>query len=179
MFAVTLDNYSPGSKVLKNYFTKNSLDQIQQNEDLYVYTAEDEFARGQNIMYLFSKDAETLTEKIVQNQKKLQDYFNSVESKRLKAGLYKAKEKEGFSDLMKKDHDFEIRIHFGYKLVLNKPGFIWFRQINDESDKDIFVTYKPYASESIFENEEIIKFRDSIARKELYQWVAPLLAIPW
>lgn len=169
LFVVTLDNYSPGSKVLKSYFTKNSLEQIKQNEDLFVNTAEDEFARGQNIMYLFSKDPETLTEKIIENQKKLQDYFNSVENERLKAGLYNAKEIEGFSNLLKTEYNFDIRIPFGYKLVLNKPGFVWFRQMNDESDKDIFITYKPYTSEKIFENEAIIKLRDSLAKKELFE----------
>lgn len=169
LFVVTLDNYSPGSKVLKSYFTKNSLDQINENEDLFVYTAVDEFARGQNIMYLFSKDSETLTAKIIENQKKLQDHFNTVEKERLKSGLYKAKEKEGFSALVQKEHSFDIKIPFGYKMVYNKPGFVWFRQINDESDKDIFITYKPYISESIFNEDKIISFRDSIAKKELFE----------
>ncbi len=169
LFVVTLDSKTPASKMIRSFFTKSSLDQIKSNDELFVFTAKDEFARGQNIMYLFANTEGQLLSKIHENKERLQDYFNKAEKERLEQGLYKAREATNFSDLLIKDHQFSIRIPFGYKLVLNEPGFVWFRQINDESDKDIFISYKPYYSESVFKNDRIIAHRDSVARNQLFE----------
>lgn len=169
VFVVTLNNNSSASRVIKDYFTKSSLSEIKKNKDLFVYTAKDEFARGQNIMYLFSNSTENLIQKINENRDRLQSYFNNAENERLKAGLYNAKEIEGFENLLIDEHQCSMRIPFGYKLVVNQPGFIWFRQINDESDKDVFITYKNFNSEKSFKQENIINFRDSVAMKQLFE----------
>lgn len=169
LFVVSLDKNTPATRMIRSYFTKSSLEQIKNNDDLFVFTAKDEFARGQNIMYLFGNTEGQLITKIVENKERLQGYFNNAENERLKAGIYAAKEAKNFADLMIKNHGFSIRIPFGYKLVVDEPGFVWFRQINDESDKDIFIAYKPYNKENAFENEEIINYRNKIARKQLFE----------
>lgn len=169
VFVVTLDSKTSASRVIRDYFTKGSIDEIRKNKDLFVYTAKDEFARGQNIMYLFGSSTENLIQKIEENRERLQSYFNNAENERLKAGIYNAKEKEGFEQLLIDDHQCYMRIPFGYKLIVNQPGFIWFRQINDESDKDIFITYKDFNSEKSFEQENIINLRDSVAMKQLFE----------
>jgi len=169
LFVVTLDSNTPDSRVVQNYFTKSSIKKIKENNDLFVYTSEDIYARGQEAMYLFGQTEEALIEKIKLSSFRLQKYFNDAENKRLRAGLFKAKEKEGITDLLVEDHDCYMRIPFGYKLVVNQPGFLWVRQINDESDKNIFVAYTPYRSESSFSNEAIISFRDSVARRQLFE----------
>jgi hypothetical protein len=169
VFVVTLDSRTPGSRTIKNYFTKDSQTKIKSDSSLFVYTATDEFAKGQNIMYLFGNEEKGLINNLKINRSQLQNYFNQAENNRLFAGLYKAKEMEGFRQVLIKDHQCELRIPFGYKMVLSEPGFAWFRQINDESDKDIFITYKDYTSESAFEKENIIRMRDSIASKQLFE----------
>jgi hypothetical protein len=169
VFVVTMDNNSQSSRVLKKYFTKSSVDKIKNNPDIFVFTAVDEFSRGQNVMYLFGNNEESLLSNIDKNKDRLQDYFNTAENKRLHAGLYKAKENTNFSDMLIKEHNSSIRIPFGYKLVTNQPGFIWFREINSESDKDIFITYKDYKSEEDFTKSNIISMRDSVAKNQLFE----------
>ncbi len=169
LFVVSLDSKTPSSKTIKGYFTKGSLDKIKSDDNLFVYTSSDEFAKGQNLMYLFGNNPKTLEENITKNKAQLQGYFNKAENERLFEGLYRANEMTGFNDLLIKDHSCSMRIPFGYKLVLSQPGFIWFRQINDESDKDIFITYKEYRSESAFEQKNIIALRDSIAKLQLFE----------
>jgi hypothetical protein len=169
VFVVTMDNNSQSSRVLKKYFTKSSVDKIKNNPDVFVFTAVDEFSRGQNVMYLFGNNEESLLSNIDKNKDRLQDYFNTAENKRLHAGLYKAKENTNFSDMLIKEHNSSIRIPFGYKLVTNQPGFIWFREINSESDKDIFITYKDYKSEEDFTKSNIISMRDSVAKNQLFE----------
>ncbi|HNP18146.1 MAG TPA: DUF4837 family protein [Fulvivirga sp.] len=169
VFVMTLDSRTSGSRTVKNFFTKESLEKIKLDSNLFVYTAVDEFARGQNIMYLFGNDENQLIKNIDTNRSKLQNYFNQAENDRLFAGLYKAKEMEGFRQVLIKEHQCSMRIPFGYKMAFNEPGFIWFRQINDESDKNIFITYKDYKSEKSFEKESIIHMRDSVAQNQLFE----------
>jgi len=169
LFVVTLDSNTPDSKVVRNYFTKSSLQKIKDDANLFVYTDSDIYARGQEVMYLFGQSEDALIENIKTSKGKLQNYFNQAENERLNAGLYKAKEMKGISEMLMKKHDCYMRIPFGYKLVVDEPGFVWVRQINDESDKNVFISYKPYTSESAFTNENIIALRDSIALSQLFE----------
>ncbi|MEL7003442.1 MAG: DUF4837 family protein, partial [Bacteroidota bacterium] len=169
LFVVTLDQFTPGANVVKKYFTPNTLTRIKEDENLYIHTASDEFARDQQIMYLFGKDEKSLIKNIAENEDRIQGFFNNVENERLKKGLYKAKENTGLNELLIKDHQASMKIPFGYKLVVNEPGFVWFRQINDESDKNVFVTYKNYTTEKAFLNESIIQMRDSVAKNQLFE----------
>lgn len=169
IFVMTVDDKRPGSRVVRNYFTKSSIEKIKENPSLFVHTAKDEFAKGQAVMYLFGQDEQTLLKNIEENKQQLQDFFNKAENDRLFEGLYKAKESEGFTKMLIEDHECSMRIPFAYKLVLNQPGFVWFRQINAESDMNIFITYRPYKSEKEFSKEAIIELRDSIAKHQLFE----------
>jgi len=169
LFVVTLDSNTPDSKVIRNYFTKSSLKRIKDDASLFVFTDSDVYARGQKVMYLFGQNSKKLADNISKNKEKLQDVFNQAENNRLKLGLYKAKELDGISKMLMREHDCFMRIPFGYKLVVNQPGFVWLRQINDESDKDVFITYKPYTSEKAFTQENIIAMRDSVAKNQLFE----------
>ena len=169
VFVMALDSRSPETRVLKSYFTQTSLDRIKKDSSIFVHTTTDEFARGQNIMYLFSSTKDALVNKIKRNQLGLQNYFNEAEKKRLTAGLFKAKESTGLRDLLKKEHECSMRVPFGYKLVVNEAGFAWFRQINDESDKNVFITYTDYRSEADFTRESLIRLRDSVAQNQLFE----------
>lgn len=169
VFVMTLSNNSPGSRVLRNYFTKSSLEKIKEDENMFVHTAKNEFAKGQTVMYLFGQNENVLIENISDNREQLQNYFNTAENRRLQRGLYKAKEAETLTQMLKEDHECSMRLPFGYKLVVNEPGFVWFRQINAKNDMNIFITYKPYTSEDAFEKEAIIKLRDSVASHQLFE----------
>ncbi|UII21777.1 DUF4837 family protein [Fulvivirga ligni] len=167
IFVMTTDNNNPGSKVIRSYFTKSSLDKIKSNEDLFVYTANDEYARGQKIMYLFGQSSDQLTKNIEANKSSLQDYFNKAEEERLKSKLFTNTPK-GLTEMLEKKHDCTLQLPFAYKLVVEEEGFIWFRQMNSENDKNVFISYVPYTSENVFTQEGVIHLRDSIAKQQLF-----------
>ena len=169
VFVMALDSRSSETRALKSYFTPASLERIKKDSSIFVHTSTDEYAKGQNIMYLFSSTEKALTKKIKKNSNTLQNYFNQAEHNRLLAGLYKAKEPKGLRDLLISNHNCSMRLPFGYQQVVNEQGFVWFRQINDESDKNVFVTYKDYKSPEQFEKENLIAFRDSVAREQLFE----------
>lgn len=169
VFVMALDSRSSETRALKRYFTESSIERIKKDPEIFVHTAKDEYAKGQNIMYLFSSTEKALTEKIKTNKELIQTYFNQAENQRLKAGLYKAKVPVGLRDLLIKEHNCSMTLPFGYQQVVIEDGFAWFRQINDESDKNIFVTYKEYKSEDQFKRDDLIAFRDSVAREQLFE----------
>ncbi len=169
VFVMTLDSRSAETRTLKTFFTQSSLERIKKDPRIFVHTTSDEFARGQNLMYLFSSTEDALVSRIRENQAALQNYFNQAEKNRLTAGLFKAKESTGLRDMLKEEHQCSMRVPFGYKLVVNEEGFVWFRQINDESDKNIFITYRDYRSENDFKQENLILLRDSVARNQLFE----------
>ena len=168
IFVSTLDSHSKGSKIINNYFTKESRKQIKENKKLFVFTDQDVFAREQEVMYLFGQNERQLIEHIVTNRSQLQSHFNSIENDRLKKGLYKAREVVGINQLLTKDHNCTMRIPSGYQLVESKEGFIWVRRIEAQVDKDIFIAYQNFDNEEIFLPENILKLRKSITSKYLF-----------
>ena len=174
VFVVTLDRDSPAARRIRSYFTEESLARIRAEDDLFVFTAEDEFARGQQVMYLFGQTEEQLINKINQNSEFLQNFFNQVEERRLKESLLSTNASQGLTKTLEEQFGCTMDFPFGYQVAhlyqsaQKTRGFIWFRQMNPKNDKNIFVSYIPYRSEDIFAPENLIALRDSIAQRQLY-----------
>ena len=168
IFVSTLDSHSKGSRIINNYFTKDSRDQIKANNKLFVFTDQDVFARGQEVMYLFGQNDKQLIDHIVINRSKLQSHFNNIVDTRLKKALYKAKEVKGIDEMLRKDHNCSMRIPSGYQLVENIDGFVWVRRIETVVDKDIFIAYRNFDNEDVFKDQNILALRESITSKYLF-----------
>lgn len=169
VFVATLDSKTKGGETVRGYITGQY---IKDNPTKYIISQTDLYAKGQTVLYLFGNTAEKLTGKINQNQGVLRNFFIKVERERLDQSLYKAKEKTGINNTLLKKHSFYMRIPNGYRIEDNVPGFVWLRSpgVTDGSfDKNIFVSYKPYASESSFEKKEIIGWRNRITKEHVYE----------
>lgn len=167
IFVTTMEGKSLANRQLKSSFTKESLDRIENNEELFMLTKEDEFAHGQHIMHLFGQNAEILEENISENKESLREYFNEVERNRLIKDLYAAKEQKSLAKNLMKKHEFSLRIPFGYDLAKNEENFVWLRQLGD-IEKNIFVAYKDYDSEGLFSADSILSLRESIGKKYIF-----------
>ena len=168
IFAVSLDQRSSGASVVKKLFTKESLDQIRANPNLYSQNEQDVFAKGQEVVYLFSTSEEKLIEHIRKNGKKIIDYFDVRERERLTASLFKSNQLKIVPQTLRKDFQVEMKIPFGYQLVMNNEEFLWVRQINPKDDKDIFISRKKYSSQEQFKRDSLISWRNAICEKYLF-----------
>lgn len=169
IFAVTLDKNSAGARMIKNQFTPQSLEKIRTDPTTYVSTASDVYANGQEVMYLFGATEKDLLKNIREKGHYLIEHFNRKEKERLSVSLFKAGQITGVSDWLKKNMQCDIKIPFGYKLVINNKEFLWMRQINTRDDKDIFIASVPYRSEDQFQKENLIKMRDEFCKKYLFE----------
>lgn len=168
IFVTTFNSRSRGSKIINNFFTKDSKTKIKQNENIFLVTDKNVFARGQEVMYLFGNNQEILIDHLKTNKQKLRDHFNSIEAKRTAKKLYKGKRVKGIEEALLKDHNCFLKIPYGYNLVQNEKGFVWIRRVDTNTDRDIFIGYTDYTNESIFENDKVMELRHSITKKYLF-----------
>jgi hypothetical protein len=168
IFAVTLDRRSAGAGQIKRLFTQESIDQIKANPNLFSRNDVDVFAKGQEVLYLFSQTESQLISNIRKHGTKLVEYFDVKERNRLTRSLYRAGQLKGIPQLLRNDFKCELRVPFGYQLVMNNNEFLWVRQINPKDDKDVFLARKPYTSKEQFQRDSIIAWRDKICAKYLF-----------
>ena len=168
IFVVTLESKTKSSRKLRSYFTENSLDLIRQDTSIFTYTQKDEFARGQNVLYLLGENEADLAEKIRANQSNLRGYFNKIETDRLEEKLYKSLQQKGIENRLASEHQFKLDIPFGYEIAIEKEGFIWLRQLDLEIEKNLFFSYQPYNIPDVFEEQGLLKHRNKIARDNIF-----------
>lgn len=168
VYITVINDNNRGNKILKNNFTKASLERIKEDRSVYMFTKKDEFARGQEVMHLFGLNEEDLIKNLEENKEKIRDYFNDIELKRMQSKLFSAREEKGIEDLVAQKFGCKIRIPYGYEAAIQDEKFIWLRFLDPEIDRSIYITYTDYVSEEQFTKENLIAFRDSVAQEHLY-----------
>ncbi|HEX5170458.1 MAG TPA: DUF4837 family protein [Cyclobacteriaceae bacterium] len=169
IYVFTLDQKTPGAQRMIKEFTPETIDQIRSDSSYYIYTAEDVNAKGQEVVYLFGQTQESLIRHLKENGQNLIDLFNNLERERLEAKLFKTKTTGSISEFLKKEQQCSIGLPYGFKLADKQNDFIWFRQIELEVDKDVFITWKPYESEYQLLPDSLIAWRDATTKKYLFE----------
>lgn len=164
IFVTVLGDNSEGNRKLKKHFTKESLDMIEKDPTLFMYPKKDEFAKGQEILHLFSETEEQLIENISNNRKKLLQHFMNVEDKRSYKSLYTAKEVIGVSNHIEDKLGCKLKVPFGFEIAMEDSTFIWLRSFNPDFDKNIFISYVDYTSEEMFSLGNLIKLRTEVSK---------------
>lgn len=168
IFVTLLENESRGNKELRKNFTDASWQKMEENPELFMLPKKDEFATGQQLLHLFGINEKAFLGNFEKNQTKIKDFWWQVEKQRITESLFKKTEQKNISNLMRKDYNCDMRVPFGYELVMNEPDFMWFRKMDNVEDKSFFVSYKTYKSEADFKEEAIVAWRDEIAAKYIY-----------
>lgn len=169
VFVFTLDQNSAGSRIMKESFSEETLQRIKADTSFYVYTAKDEYSRGQDVMYLFGATQESLIKHLNRDKHKIQAFFNNIEKARIQNTQLKTSSTKGVTDFLRKEQDCELRVPFGYKLADKAKDFVWLRRMDAEVDKDIFISWKKYSSEYQLLPDSIIAWRDKIASQYLFE----------
>jgi hypothetical protein len=169
VYVFTLDQNTRGSRRLKGEISPETLKRIQQDTSFFLSTIKNEFAKGQEVMYLFSATEQNLIQQLQKNGQKIIDYFNNLERERLAKSLFNKQSLEGIAATLRREQKIEISVPPTYKLADKQPDFLWLRKIEPDTDKDIFITWKPYESEYQFLPDSIIAWRDATAKKYLFE----------
>lgn len=169
VYVFTLDQKSPGSRLIREDFSPETLQKIKSDTSFFISTNENEYSRGQKVMYLFGATEESLIRHIEDNEKKITDYFNEAEKNRMQSALYKTRTTKSITDFLRNQQQIELRIPVGYKLAQKEDDFAWFRQIDADADKDVFISWKSYESEYQLMPDSLIEWREKITKKYIYE----------
>ena len=169
IFVFTFDDSSPEAAKVKSLITPASLDMLRNDTKGFVVTRPDVFARGQEIMYLFGPDAATLAANIRQNGSRLTGFFNEKEKQRLQSRILKSSANKSLAESLGKKYNITMKVPFGYQLADQQDDFFWLRQINPADDKDVWVARRKYRGTEDFKQENLIRFRNSVCQKYLFE----------
>jgi len=164
VFVTVLSDKSRGSRKLKSFFTKESLDMIENDPSIFMYPKQDEFARGQEVLHLFGETEEILLANIAKNKEKLQKHFLDIEEKRLYQSLYTAKEEKGISKHIFEKLGCEIKVPLGFEIAMEAKDFVWLRNFSPDVDKSIYISWVDYTSENLFSLDSLLALRTEISK---------------
>lgn len=171
VYVTTLDGTTPPDKWLQNTFSEESRNRIRTNDDLFMNTSDDQYARGQKVLQLFGKDTKTLIANLQkqENQEKIRNYFNIAERERLSRDLGMSSATRNIVSSLRSKFGYTIKIPASYELAMSEDNFMWARFLPPTgASKNLFVYFKEYSSEEEFEKAKIIALRNEVGKKYIY-----------
>jgi hypothetical protein len=169
LYVFTLDQSTPGSKVLRQQFSDETLNRISTDTSFTISTRSNEYARDQEVMYLFHRTEAGLINYLQDHKQNIIDFFNRTERQRISKELFRTKSTRGVAAFLREEQQVELRVPIGYQLADKSADFVWLRSMTAEIDKDIFVAWKPYESEYQLLPDSLIAWRDRICKEYLYE----------
>ncbi len=189
VYITLLDDTSKGGLFMRNNITPESIERIKKEPELFMFTKQDEYAKGQEITHLFGTSDQALVANLEKNKERLMYYFQQIALKRTSDKLYAGGQKTDLSKKMLQDHQFSLDIPEGYAIAKEEDRFVWLRFLDPEVDKSLFVYYQSYTSADVFVQDSLLSYRDKITSKYLrdvekpeiyitHQDVLPIVSTP-
>ncbi|MDF2157133.1 DUF4837 family protein [Algoriphagus sp. CAU 1675] len=170
IYVTTFDDKGSASQVINAQFSKESKEKALNDPSLYSLRVEDEFASGQEVLYLFGNNEEQLIKNLQDNKGRLQNLFEVRERRRLEKALL-ARKNAAANVEAKKNLGIEINVPASYQVAKSQPGFLWVRQPTpnaNRADISLFFHVEDYVSESQTFPENILAIRDSVTRHHIF-----------
>jgi len=170
IYVTTFDDKRGGSQVINAQFTPESKAKAAVDPSLHSLRQVDEYAIGQEVLYLFGNNEQELIANLRKNKDQLQNLFEVRERDRLAKGLLARKNGAAQSEAQK-NLNIEINPPISYQIAKSESGFLWLRQPSSTDKRpDISVYYyeTDYKKEEQTFPENILALRDSIAKKHIF-----------
>ncbi len=174
VFVTTLDSRTEDSRAIQKYFTAQALNQIKRDTTIFMRIRKDEFAKGQNVMFLFAATEELLAERIQYNRSQIREFFEGSAKKIVQQKIFSSREK-GLERQLTENHGVSMSIPFGWDRAKDLRNFVWFRKLGDQTEQSVFIYYEPYRDRNMF--NDIGAFRDRITQTNLRDSEKPSLYI--
>lgn len=170
VYVTTFDDRSPASRTISNQFTPESKELALEDPSLFMLRNDNEFAIGQEVLYLFGNTEEELIKNLRENKAKLQNLFITREREALGKALFNRKNGAAAVKAEEK-YNVQLNLPASYQLAAEGEDFLWFRQPTPRSDKadiSLFFYQTDYTDESQLFPENIIKLRNEITKDRIY-----------
>lgn len=169
VYVFTMDQQTSGSRTMRQGFSEETLKRINADTTFTLSTQTNEYARGQEVMYLMHRTEEGLIRYLQTHRQNIIDYFNRTERRRMKNEILGTRSTQGVTDFLREEQQIEISVPVGYRLADKTSDFVWLRNMTAETDKDVWITWKPYESEYQLLPDSLVAWRNETCRKYLYE----------
>lgn len=170
VYVTTFDDRRGGSQRINVQFDDASRDIVTEDRSRFMLRSPDEFAVGQEVVYLFGHTEEDLINNLRDNKKRIQNLFQVRERERLARAILQRK--SGVAATLGRDKfGIELKIPASYQLVKEEDNFLWFRQptpTTDRADISLFFYETEYESEDQLFPENLVQLRNDIMRTRIF-----------
>ncbi len=170
IYVTTFDDKGASSQAINAQFSKESKEKAMSDQNLYSLRMEDEYAIGQEVLYLFGNTEGELVANLKKNGNRLQNLFEVRERGRLEKIILARKNTEAAAEA-KKAIGIQINVPASYQIAKTDKQFLWLRQITpsgNRADISLIFHVEDYVDESQTFPENILKLRDSVARNHIF-----------
>lgn len=170
IYVTTFDDAGAGSRAINNQFTEASKKMALEDPTLYMLRSKDEFAIGQEVLYLFGNNKNELINNLRKNKTGIQNLFIGKERERLGVALFSRKNSAA-TILGREKMGISLNLPASYQFVQEDEAFMWFRQPTPRTSKpdiSLFFYETDYSDESQVFPENIIALRNEIAKTRIF-----------
>ncbi|MEP0711717.1 DUF4837 family protein [Algoriphagus sp.] len=170
IYVTTFDDKGSASQVINAQFSKESKEKAMNDPSIYSLRIEDEYAIGQEVLYLFGNTEEQLVENLKKNGDRLQNLFEVRERGRLEKILL-ARKNSAATVASRENLEIEINVPASYQIAKSEDDFLWVRQITpsaNRADISLFFYETDYTSEEQTFPANILALRDSITKQHIF-----------
>lgn len=170
IYVTTFDDKGSASQVINAQFSKESKEKAMNDPNLYSLRMEDEYAIGQEVLYLFGNTEDQLIQNLKKNGGRLQNLFEVRERGRLEKILLARKNSAAASEA-RNNLGIEINVPASYQVAKSEDNFLWVRQITpsaNRADISLFFYETDYTAEEQTFPANILKLRDSITKQYIF-----------
>jgi len=170
VYVTTFDDKNPGSQSINAQFSESSKEKVRSDSSVFMLRNENEFAIGQEVLYLFGRNEEQLIQNLKANKDKIQNLYEVRERERLGKGILSRKNSAIHVKGMEK-FGIGINVPASYQFVQEDESFIWLRQptpTTNRADISLFFYQTDYLSEEQVFPDNIIRLRDQITKTRIF-----------
>ena len=170
IYVTTFDDKGSASQAINAQFSKESKEKAMNDSNIYSLRIEDEYAIGQEVLYLFGNTEDQLIENLKKNGGRLQNLFEVRERGRLEKAIL-ARKNSAAAVEGKKNLGIEINVPASYQIAKSEDDFLWVRQITpntNRADISLFFYETDYTSEEQTFPANILALRDSITKQHIF-----------
>lgn len=170
VYVTTFDDSGAGSRAINSQFTEASKKMAQEDRSLYMLRSKDEFAIGQEVLYLFGNNKEELINNLRKNKTGIQNLFIGKERERIGVALFSRKNSAA-TVLGREKMGINLNLPASYQFVQEDDVFMWFRQPTPRTTKpdiSLFFYQTEYTDESQVFPENLIALRNEITKPRIF-----------
>jgi len=170
VYVTTFDDKNSGSQSINAQFSESSKEKVRSDSSVFMLRNENEFAIGQEVLYLFGRNEEQLIQNLKANKDKIQNLYEVRERERLGKGILSRKNSAIHVKGMEK-FGIGINVPASYQFVQEDESFIWLRQptpTTNRADISLFFYQTDYLSEEQVFPDNIIRLRDQITKSRIF-----------